>query len=506
MSNNTVETHRGPYPTLSYPETDIYSLIFGELNEHDAQLLAITELTTDNSVTYAELKAMAEAIAGELSARGIGAGDVVTLQIPNSINFAAALLGILRIGAICNPVGMLMNQADVAHILEASESKLFIGPTNMEQVPQIFSMELEAIARRNRTAPDIAVDVDSVAAIPFSSGTTGLPKGVQLTHRNLVSNMLQTNYMMERNGITPTTPTLTVLPFSHIYGFTVLLLTPLMNRQHLFTLPKFDMQQFLRAHKDHDIAMTFIAPPMAVALAKDETIDPEWFAASRLILCGAAPIDADTTRHVENRYGTKLIQAWGMTEASPVVTMNIHGETGIESVGMPVPDSEIRVVALETTDDVARGEQGEILVRGPQVMKGYLNNDKANAEIFVDGWMRTGDIGYIDDTGGLRIVDRAKEVIKYKGYQVAPAELEALLLGHPEVKDVGVVGADQGGLEIPHAFVVKRDGASVSEDELTEWVAERVTPYKKIRAVTFIGEVPRNPSGKILRRELRART
>ena len=503
-STATPNVIASPYPSLTYPDTDIYSLIFGELTDEDAALPAITELTTGTTVTYAQLKEMAEAIAGELATRGIGPGDVVTLQVPNSINFAAALLGILRVGAACNPVGMLMNQSDLEHIVEASGSKLFIGPTNMEQMPQIFSMELRSIAAAHARAPKVTVDPASVASIPFSSGTTGLPKGVQLTHRNLVSNILQTNWMMDRNGIGRGAATLTVLPFSHIYGFTVLLLAPLLNRQHLHTLPKFDMGQFLRAHDEHAIEMTFIAPPMAVALAKDDSIDPAWFAASRLILCGAAPVDSAIVNTVEQRFGTRIIQAWGMTEASPVVTMNIHGDTDRASVGLPVPDSELRIVDIDTLVDVAPGKQGEVLVRGPQVMKGYLNNEKANATTLLDdGWMRTGDIAYLDSDGALRVVDRAKEVIKYKGYQVAPAELEAVLLGHPDIADAGVVGFERDGLEIPRAFVVKREGSSVTAEEIMNWVAERVTPYKKVRAVDFLPAIPKNPSGKILRRELR---
>ncbi|TVS24629.1 acyl-CoA synthetase [Corynebacterium sanguinis] len=496
--------YHSPYPSVEVPETNVFDLVFGGLSEKDAALPAITELTTGTTATYAELRDYSESIAGELTSRGIGPGDVVTLQVPNSINFAASLLGVMRAGATVNPVGMLMNQADVAHIVSASHSKLFIGPTDMEQIPQIFSMELQSIAQRHHPAPDLHIDPASVAAVPFSSGTTGLPKGVQLTHRNLVANILQVDAMIDLCGIRREANTLSVLPFSHIYGLTVLLLSPLYRRHHIFTMPKFDLGLFLSAHGTHNIEFTFIAPPMAIAMAKGPEIDASWFADSKLMVSSAAPIDAPIMRAVEERLGTKVVQGWGMTEAAPLVALNLHGDADHSSVGKPAPNTEIRLVDIDTLEDVEEGQQGEVLVRGPQVMLGYLDNEEATNNTLVQGgWLRTGDIARIGDDGGLRIIDRAKEVIKYKGYQVAPAELEALLLTHPDVNDVGVVGAERDGLEIPRAFVVKRVGADVSAGQLMEWVAERVTPYKKVRAVEFVDAIPKNPTGKILRRELR---
>ena len=492
-----------PYPSLDYPSTDVFDLIFGDLTEDEAALPAITELSTQSTATYGELKEFSETIAAELASRGIGEGDVVTLQVPNSINFAASLLGILRAGAIVNPIGMLMNQADVEHIVEAAGAKLFIGPTNMEQLPQIFSMELVSLQGSPKPAPEVDIDPDSVAAVPFSSGTTGLPKGVQLTHRNLTSNLMHVREMIERSGIEARSNTLSVLPFSHIYGMTVLLLGPLLHRHHIFTMPKFDIEQFLRAHAERAIEFTFIAPPMAIAMAKGPEIDPAWFSASKLMVSSAAPIDAPIMRAVEERLDTKVVQGWGMTEASPLVALNLHGDADHSSVGKPVADTEIRLVDIDTLEDVPEGEAGEVLVRGPQVMKGYLNNEEANAETLIEGgWLRTGDIAHFGEDGGLRIVDRAKEVIKYKGYQVAPAELESLLLSHPDIADVGVVGAERDGLEIPRAFVVKREGSELGAQELMGWVADRVTPYKKVRAVEFVDAIPKNATGKILCREL----
>src|SRR5699024_2231256 len=209
-----------PYPSLDYPSTDVFDLIFGDLTEDEAALPAITALSTQSTAPYGALKEFSETIAAELASRGIGEGDAVTLQVPTAINFAASLRGILRAGAIANPIGMLMNQADVEHIVEAAGAKLFIGPTNIEQLPQIFSMELVSLQGSPKPAPEVDIDPDSVAAVPFSSGTTGLPKGVQLTHRNLTSNLMHVREMIERSGIEARSNTLSVLPFSHIYGMT----------------------------------------------------------------------------------------------------------------------------------------------------------------------------------------------------------------------------------------------------------------------------------------------
>ena len=238
--------------------------------------------------------------------------------------------------------------------------------------------------------------------------------------------------------------------------------------------------------------------------AKHPAVTPEAFATHKLMFSGAAPLDEEVARAVERRLGTDCVQGYGMTETSPAVNIGIKGETNPGSIGYAVPNTECRIVDIDTLQDVPHGEPGELLVRGPQVMQGYLNDKEATDETFVDGgWLRTGDVARVDEDGRFYIVDRAKEVIKYKGYQVAPAELEALLLTHEAIADAGVVGVDRDGLEIPRAFVVLQQGAELTAEELMGWVAERVTPYKKVRAVTFLNEIPKNPTGKILRKDLR---
>ena len=496
--------YSSPYPDLELFGSSVYDLIFGDLTDDDAQRTAITELTTGDTVTYGQLQEMADAIAGYLADRDIGPGSVVTLQIPNSINFAAALFGIFRAGATVNPIGVLLNDADVEKVAKMAGADLFIGVADVGHDKHVWDHELAGIVEKQMPAPELSVDGSALASVPFSSGTTGLPKGVMLCHSNLTSNVLQAVSMLQRNGMGTHVNTLSPLPFSHIYGMTALLLSPLLLRWNVHTLPKFDLDVFLRAHGEHDIEFTFVAPPMAVALAKHPAVTPEGFAANKLMFSGAAPLDEEVARAVERRLGTTFVQGYGMTETSPAVCIGIHGETNPGSIGFPVPNTECRVVDIETLEDLEQGESGELLVRGPQVMQGYLNNEEATRETLLDGgWLRTGDVARVAENGHVYIVDRAKEVIKYKGYQVAPAELEALLLTHEAVADAGVVGVDRDGLEIPRAFVVLQQGATLTAEELMEWVAERVTPYKKIRAVTFIDQIPKNPTGKILRKDLR---
>ena len=496
--------YKSRFPDVEIPKTDVFNLLLGDLDEEAAARPAVTELHTENTITYGELKQKSEALAGALAKRGITKGDVVALQIPNSINYVIALFAIMRLGAIVAPVGALLNQADLEKILDLSGAKLFIGFTDVEEYDQIWHSELVSLIDAGHEAPEVSIDPEDLFAIPFSSGTTGLPKGVMLTHRNIVSNIEQTIVVLDANKLQPHTRMLSPLPFTHIYGMTALLLSQLRRGHHVFTMPKFDMKLFLEAHPKYQIQWTFIAPPMAVTLVKHPDVNPEHFASLKTIFSGAAPLDDELGRALEKRLDVEVIQGYGMTETSPAALVGVREHDVPGSVGTAVPNTEFRIMELDSDKDVAEGEAGEIVVRGPQVTQGYLNNEEATREALIgDGWLRTGDVARVGDNGSVFLVDRSKEVIKYKGYQVAPAELEALLLTHPDVSDVGVVGQDRDGLEIPRAFVVKQQGADINEQELMEWVAQRVTPYKKVRAVTFIDEIPKNATGKILRRELR---
>jgi acyl-CoA synthetase (AMP-forming)/AMP-acid ligase II len=275
----------------------------------------------------------------------------------------------------------------------------------------------------------------------------------------------------------------------------------------IVTMPRFDLDQFLDLIQEHGITRAYVVPPIALALAKHPAVDERDLSTVTTIMSGAAPLGAELANRVASRIDCKVVQGYGLTETSPVThVIRPDGENKAGSIGPPLPATEVRLVDPESGEDVAVGERGELWIRGPQVMQGYLNNEEATAAtIDADGWLHTGDIGVVDDDGFFEIVDRLKELIKYKGYQVAPAELEALIQTHPQVADVAVIGVpDEECGELPKAFVVaSADGCD--HDELMAWVADQVSPQKRVRLVEEIDAIPKSPSGKILRRELKAR-
>jgi acyl-CoA synthetase (AMP-forming)/AMP-acid ligase II len=373
-------------------------------------------------------------------------------------------------------------------------------------------------------APAVQVDVDpatDLVTLPYSSGTTGLPKGVMLTHRNLVANVAQTRALID---LQEDEKIIAVLPFFHIYGLTVLMNQGLAWGATVVTLPRFDLEDFLRTIQDYKITRAFVAPPILVAFAKHPLIDQYDLSSLRSILSGAAPLDEQLALAVEQRLrkgadtGVTVAQGYGMTELSPVSHTTPdegHEPPGAAavtvpkgSVGYAIPNTECRLVDPATGEDAPEGERGELWIRGPQVMKGYLNNQQATREtVDSDGWLHTGDVAVVDDHGIYAVVDRVKELIKYKGYQVAPAELEAVLLGHPEIADAAVIGVPEkeSGEELPKAFVVRAPGSELSKDAVMAYMAEKVAPHKKIRFVEFIDAVPKSAAGKILRKDLKAR-
>ena len=307
-------------------------------------------------------------------------------------------------------------------------------------------------------AEQVPVDLDDVVVLPYSSGTTGLAKGVMLTHRNLVSNIEQALAAVK---VVEDDAFVAVLPFFHIYGMQVLMNFGLRAGATIVTMPRFDLEQFLSLHQEHQLTRAFVAPPMVVALAKHPVVDNYDLSALRWILSGAAPLSADLAIECGQRLGCEVVQGYGMTELSPVSHATPSGMFKPGSVGVTVPNTEVNIVDPATESPLGVDQDGEVWVRGPQVMKGYLNNEAATkSTIDADGWLHTGDIGHIDADGHLFIVDRLKELIKYKGFQVPPAELEALLLTHPQIADAAVIGLpdDEAG-EIPAAYVVLKQGS-----------------------------------------------
>jgi acyl-CoA synthetase (AMP-forming)/AMP-acid ligase II len=322
-----------------------------------------------------------------------------------------------------------------------------------------------------------------------------------LTHRNLVANLLQSS---AQQPVTADDTIMAVLPFFHIYGLSCVMNAVLRNGGTAITMPRFDLEGFLALIERHRATMIHIVPPIVLALAKSPLVERHDLSSLRLVNSGAAPLSAELAEAAAARVGCPVVQGYGMTESSPVthVTPADPARHRPGSIGPPVPNTECRIVAVGTGAELGPGEDGEVCVRGPQVMRGYLDDPEATARtIDPDGWLRTGDVGRADEDGYVVLVDRVKELIKYKGYQVAPAELEALLVEHPAVTEAAVIGRpDEEAGEVPMAFVALADEAS--PEEIMAFVAERVAPYKKLRDLQVVEEIPKSASGKILRRVL----
>ncbi|WP_338703659.1 4-coumarate--CoA ligase family protein [Streptomyces sp. Q6] len=516
---------RSEYEDVAVVDEPIHDAVLGGAAARgDAP--ALVDGVSGATLTYTQVDQYHRRIAAALAEAGVRKGDVVALHSPNTVAYPVAFYGATRAGASVTTVHPLSTPEEFGRQLRDAAASWIITVTPLLDaaraaaeiaggVREIFVCDpagesghrsLMDLLGTSAPEPDIAIDpAEDVAALPYSSGTTGVPKGVMLTHRNIATNLAQLEPLMPMG---PDDRILAVLPFFHIYGLTALMNAPLRQGATVVVLPRFDLDQFLAAIEQHRITGLYVAPPIVLALAKHPAVEGYDLSSLRYVISAAAPLDAELARACSRRLGLPPVgQAYGMTELSPgthcVPLAAKNPPPG--AVGKLIASTEMRLLSLDDPGkDAAPGEPGEVLIRGPQVMKGYLGRPQATVDMIDrDGWVHTGDVGEVDADGWLFVVDRVKELIKYKGFQVAPAELEALLLTHDAIADAAVIGVtDEDGNEIPKAFVVRSDPA-LSEDEVRAYVAERVAPYKKVRRVTFIDGVPRAASGKILRRQLR---
>jgi len=509
-----------PFPDIEIPELPLSDFVLahaGELGDKSAFI----DAASGRTITYAQLVESVRAAAVGLDERGFRKGEVFAHYAPNLPEYAVAFHAVATVGGINTTANPQLTAEELSSQLRASGARLLVSvPELLENattaarqagVEEIFvygeaagATPFASLAQAAGDPPDVAIDpaIDLVA-LPYSSGTTGLPKGVMLTHRNLVANMCQCTFE-QRWAEWQEDRSIAVLPFFHIYGLVVLMNLPLCSGATVVTMPRFDLREFLRVIQDYRITVAYVVPPIVLALVKHPLVDEFDLSSLKLVHSGAAALSAELELACAERLGCRVRQGYGLTETSPAthfVPDQLIGPTPGE-VGPPVPNTECRIVDVATGEDSVAEEPGELLIRGPQVMKGYLNNPQATAlAIDPDGWLHTGDIARIEKNGALRIVDRIKELIKYKGYQIAPAELEALLLTHPAITDAAVIPLpDEEAGEIPKAFVVTN--RTITPEEVRQFVADHVAPYKKVRAVEIIDEIPKAPSGKILRRAL----
>jgi acyl-CoA synthetase (AMP-forming)/AMP-acid ligase II len=509
---------RSPFPDVEIPDVPLSDFVLaraGELGDKPA----LIDGPSGRTITYAQLAGSVRAVAAGLVNWGFRQGDVFAHYAPNLPEYAVAFHAVASVGGVNTTANPLLTADELATQLRHCDARLLLTVPDMLDkataaaeaagVEEVFvygegdgATPFASLLQAGREPPAVAIDpAEDVVALPYSSGTTGLPKGVMLTHRNLVANISQT---IAHQRLREDDRVIAVLPFFHIYGLVVLMNMPLYRGATIVTMPRFDLEGFLRVVQQYRITRAWVAPPIVLALAKQPLVDEFDLSSLNFMLSGAAPLSAELEVACGKRLGCRMEQGYGLTETSPTthsVPDDLAGQMP-GSIGPAVPNTECRIVDVLTGDDAPAGEPGELCIRGPQVMKGYLNNPEATAQtIDSDGWLHTGDVARVDEHGSVRIVDRVKELIKYKGYQVAPAELEGLLLTHPAIADAAVIGlSDEEAGEVPKAFVVP--SGPLTPEEVSAFVAEHVAPYKKLRAVEFIDEIPKTPSGKVLRRVL----
>ncbi|CAN1813487.1 4-coumarate--CoA ligase 2 [Linum perenne] len=468
---------RSKLPDIDIPNhLPLHSYIFQNISDHASRPCLINSVTGDVH-TYADVQLTSKRVAAGLEKLGIRQGDVIMLLLPNCPEFVLAFLGASFRGAIATAANPFFTAAEVAKQAKASGAKLVITQS-------AFADKVKDLTESAESADsEIEICSDDVVALPYSSGTTGLPKGVMLTHKGLVTSVAQQVDGENPNlYFTSDDVILCVLPMFHIYALNSIMLCGLR------------------------------VPPVVLAIAKSSETEKYDLSSIRMLKSGAAPLGKELEDAVGAKFpNARLGQGYGMTEAGPVLSMCLAFakepfEIKAGSCGTVVRNAEMKIVDPETGSSLPKNQRGEICIRGHQIMKGYLNDpESTSATIDKQGWLHTGDIGFIDDDDELFIVDRLKEIIKYKGFQVAPAELEALLLAHPEIDDAAVVGIkDEQAGETPVAFVVKSASSELTEDGIKQYISKQVVFYKRISRVFFREAIPKAPSGKILRKNLRA--
>ncbi|XP_044743686.1 4-coumarate--CoA ligase-like [Chrysoperla carnea] len=528
-----------PFGSVDIPDIPVHEYIFKDV-EQWADKPAMTCGSSERTYSYGIFTMLIDRCAKAfLSTCKLKPGDTIALLLPNIPEYGICVFGALKAGLIVTFVNPLYTPDEIRRQFENADTKAIVTISLLLDVAKIVGPMLKdykgTIHIGGEDEPDKNIfgleslltqeydDVtlpqvkpEDIAILPYSSGTTGLPKGVELTHRNLVANLVQ-NHKKQLESHVPTSDTnqdigLTVLPFFHIYGFNAILNLSLLAGTHIITLPRFVPEDYLKALVEFKPTMLYLVPSLVLFLATHPAVKKEHLQSVRTIISGGAL----ASRSIIEKFNQKaqkeidFRQGYGMTEASPVVLfIPVNSpKSKLGSIGQVYSGTEVKVVDLVTGETLGPDKAGELLIRGPQVMKGYWKNEKATKEtIDSDGWLHSGDVVYYDEEGYFFIVDRTKELIKVKGNQVSPSELEALMLELPGVADVAVVGIpDELAGELPRAFVVRRPGVNppLTEKDIIDYVHPKVVNYKRIKGgIHFIDAIPRNAAGKIIRNELK---
>nr|UXX63050.1 4CL2 [Morinda citrifolia] len=523
---------RSKLPDIYIPShLPLHSYCFENISQFGSRPCLINGATGD-TYTYAEVELTARKVAAGLDKIGIQQGEVIMILLQNSPEFVFAFFGASYRGAMTTTANPFYKPAEIQKQAKASNAKLIITQACYVDKIRDFAKEndvkimctdsppegclhFSALTQADENdIPAVKIHPNDVVALPYSSGTTGLPKGVMLTHKGLVTSVAQ-----QVDGDNPNLyfhsedVILCLLPLFHIYSLNSVLLCAVRVGATILIMQKYEINALLELVQKYKVTIAPFAPPLVLDVAKSPAVDKYDLSSIRMIMSGGAPMGKELEDVVRARLPKATLgQGYGMTEAGPVLSMCLAFakepfEVKSGACGTVVRNAEMKFVDPETNLSLPRNQKGEICIRGDQIMKGYLKDPEATENtIDKQGWLHTGDIGYIDDNDEIFIVDRLKELIKYKGFQVAPAELEAMLISHPCISDAAVVPMkDEVAGELPVAFVVRSNGSKVSEDEIKQYISNQVIYYKKIHRVFFVNAIPKAPSGKILRKDLRAK-
>ncbi|KAJ1961343.1 hypothetical protein IWQ62_003900 [Dispira parvispora] len=551
---------RSQHPNVTVPSLDVVSYVLqsaqGNKYWQDPNRPVYIDAETGTSVTIRQFQQLVPQLAAGWQRHAkLQPGDVVAVISPNDIYYGPVLFGVLAAGGTVSPINPGYTVPEIVYQLRNSgaryvvidplmwstvqpalkevgidEDKVFTFPTSssLSQKSSITpavvppSGSIQDILSLKHSGPWDSPRWSSnqlqeaLAYLCFSSGTSGRSKGVMTSHSNMVANLVQINAFRQAEGISHYGQRLVgVLPFYHIYGLSLLVHSPLVQGYSVIVHRKFQMEKFLASIQKYRINYAYLVPPIMLRLAKDPLVDDYDLSSLRGVASGAAPLSSTLIEEIKTRHQVTISQAYGLTESSPIVHMSPRADYSEDSVGTLMPSMEVKLLD-EKDQPLGYNQPGEMCIKGPNVMKGYINNPEATQAAFTpDGFFRTGDVAYVNERGEFFIADRLKELIKYKGFQVAPAELEAVVVSHPQVADVVVLGVyrPEQATEVPKAYVVLRDPQLMTDPvqapkiaaDIVDFVTQKVANHKKLRGgVEFIQEVPKSSSGKILRKKFRA--
>eukprot|EP00249_Psilotum_nudum_P008737 c21477_g1_i1 orf=361-1983(+) len=521
--------YRSPRPTLNLPPEPYMDMVTFMLNNtrdaYYADRLALVDASTGETLTFSQMTDQIRRVAQSLVYLDIHQNDVVLILSRNCVCFAVVFFAIVSLGAVVTAANPVNTENEIAKQMKDSAAKLVLTtPELLEKVknsgrPLVLmkgarpplQRELsiyllsELMDRAHVKVPDVRIRQTDTAALLYSSGTTGTSKGVVLSHRNFIASALQVNaeadYYNVRDDVY-----LCVVPMFHVYGLSIVVYGQLQRGSTVVSMPKYDLVEMLETIQKYRITNLPLVPPIMIALAKYDGLKKYDLSSVKEITSGAAPLGKETLEDIYRQLRIQDVrQGYGMTETTGIISIPLlRSKPVYGTTGPLVSDIEAVIVDQITNNRLPFNQQGELWLRGPNITQGYFNNPEATAlTLDKDGWLRTGDVVSIDDEGNLCVRDRLKELIKYKGLQVVPAELEALLITHSQILDAAVVPLpDETAGEVPLAFIVRAASSSLSESDVIQFVASKVAPYKKVRKVKFVNRIPKSVSGKILRREL----